>query len=29
VIAVLGASDESHRDEGVRGLLSWAQAADR
>jgi serine-type D-Ala-D-Ala carboxypeptidase (penicillin-binding protein 5/6) len=29
VIAVLGAPDESQRDEAVRGLLSWAQAADR
>jgi D-alanyl-D-alanine carboxypeptidase len=29
VIAVLGAPGESQRDEAVRGLLSWAQAADR
>lgn len=29
VIAVLGAPDEAQRDEAVRGLLSWAQAADR
>jgi D-alanyl-D-alanine carboxypeptidase (penicillin-binding protein 5/6) len=29
VIAVLGARDESPRDEAVRALLLWAQAADR
>ncbi len=29
VIAVLGAPGESRRDDDVRGLLSWAQAADR